>query len=445
MNAAWTLGFFPEGWRRQHEQTFRPALDAAPAGFADTIDLLIGAANAHLRPDPAWPTVGAVSMEASRQAPGPRKEPLWTILLTAHISLFIIVNAILAVINLLVDPGTLWFLYPLWGWGIALALHVGITISRDDWFLAHLLTSATIGAGLIGINIALGGPIWAIWPVWALASLLAVHALHAAGKIDDFGAHLLGTVFAGLELLAAAIVLPDERIDIAFAMGYWLVGLAAHAMYRFGNPTLLQVHAVVFGLAMSLMALRSVAFDDSPWFVFPLVAWGMLLVAHGVVSRWPRRTGAAVWEAAMLSSLAANEHPSVDNRRARRSIRLSGLTWHALFFGVGALVLIALNVLAGGGWWLVWPVSVWLALFATHAGLLAFAGHPALGAYLFGGSAAAIWLFVLDMNTGGGTWWFWPVGVWAVGALIVVPLTVDLLQVVSNQQQHQVGRESNGQ
>ena len=36
---------------------------------------------------------------------------------------FIVVNAILAIINLIFTPGYLWFIWPLLGWGIGITLH----------------------------------------------------------------------------------------------------------------------------------------------------------------------------------------------------------------------------------------------------------------------------------------------------------------------------------
>jgi uncharacterized RDD family membrane protein YckC len=41
----------------------------------------------------------------------------------AHLIVFIVVNAVLITINLLVTPRLLWFLIPLSGWGIGLFFH----------------------------------------------------------------------------------------------------------------------------------------------------------------------------------------------------------------------------------------------------------------------------------------------------------------------------------
>jgi len=41
----------------------------------------------------------------------------------SHLVVFVLVNAGLAVINLLTSPGYLWFVFPLGGWGIGLFAH----------------------------------------------------------------------------------------------------------------------------------------------------------------------------------------------------------------------------------------------------------------------------------------------------------------------------------
>ncbi|WP_419797184.1 MAG: 2TM domain-containing protein [Terasakiella sp.] len=48
-----------------------------------------------------------------------------------HLIKFLIVNAGLALINLTFNPETIWFHYPLFGWGIGLILHAIKTFLRD--------------------------------------------------------------------------------------------------------------------------------------------------------------------------------------------------------------------------------------------------------------------------------------------------------------------------
>ena len=40
-----------------------------------------------------------------------------------HLTVFVIVNLGLFSINMITSPETLWFIWPLMGWGIAIALH----------------------------------------------------------------------------------------------------------------------------------------------------------------------------------------------------------------------------------------------------------------------------------------------------------------------------------
>ena len=50
-----------------------------------------------------------------------------------HLASFIAVNLFLLAINLLTSPGTLWFLFPLLGWGIGLGIHSAVLFMGKDW------------------------------------------------------------------------------------------------------------------------------------------------------------------------------------------------------------------------------------------------------------------------------------------------------------------------
>ena len=45
----------------------------------------------------------------------------------SHLAIYLIVNAGLLLINLLTSPSSLWFYWPLLGWGIGVAVH-GVTV-----------------------------------------------------------------------------------------------------------------------------------------------------------------------------------------------------------------------------------------------------------------------------------------------------------------------------
>ena len=44
-----------------------------------------------------------------------------------HLTVYIAVNILLIIINLLTSPHTLWFIWPLMGWGIGIFLHGMVT------------------------------------------------------------------------------------------------------------------------------------------------------------------------------------------------------------------------------------------------------------------------------------------------------------------------------
>jgi hypothetical protein len=55
-----------------------------------------------------------------------------------HVGVYVIVNAALLAINLLSSPDTLWFYWPLLGWGIGVAIHAFTLILEggilgSDW------------------------------------------------------------------------------------------------------------------------------------------------------------------------------------------------------------------------------------------------------------------------------------------------------------------------
>jgi len=46
-----------------------------------------------------------------------------------HFTVYVLVNLMLFFINIISDPSYLWFLYPLGGWGIGVAIHGLTTLS----------------------------------------------------------------------------------------------------------------------------------------------------------------------------------------------------------------------------------------------------------------------------------------------------------------------------
>lgn len=50
-----------------------------------------------------------------------------------HLMIYLLVNAVLATWNLLTDPDSLWFIYPLGGWGVGLTIHALTTFGTGSF------------------------------------------------------------------------------------------------------------------------------------------------------------------------------------------------------------------------------------------------------------------------------------------------------------------------
>lgn len=50
-----------------------------------------------------------------------------------HFAVYVLVNLLLFFINIMTDPDSLWFFYPLGGWGIGVAIH-GLTTFSSGIF-----------------------------------------------------------------------------------------------------------------------------------------------------------------------------------------------------------------------------------------------------------------------------------------------------------------------
>lgn len=55
----------------------------------------------------------------------------------SHLTVYILVNIMIFIVNLITDPGDWWFIYPLLGWGIAIVIQAFTTFVPDkfgtDW------------------------------------------------------------------------------------------------------------------------------------------------------------------------------------------------------------------------------------------------------------------------------------------------------------------------
>ncbi len=115
-----------------------------------------------------------------------------------HLALYLAVNAGLAAINLSQtpaagEPRTLWFFWPLAGWGIGVAAHWlalllqartregGLLADKDvQGVTVHLFVYLAVNALLVVINLVTSPQnLWFIWPLLGWGIGLAAHALLA--------------------------------------------------------------------------------------------------------------------------------------------------------------------------------------------------------------------------------------------------------------------------
>ncbi|MEM7029402.1 MAG: 2TM domain-containing protein [Chloroflexota bacterium] len=98
-----------------------------------------------------------------------------------HFGTYAVVIGTLAIINLFLTRGALWFIWPAMGWGIAVAIHFVTAVAEDyGGKLKDLLTHAGVmgviilGLGLINLRTSPGNW-WFLWPALFMAASVAIH------------------------------------------------------------------------------------------------------------------------------------------------------------------------------------------------------------------------------------------------------------------------------
>jgi len=106
-----------------------------------------------------------------------------------HLAAFLAVNAVLIVINLTRDPSDLWFIWPLFGWGIGVGAH-GLALflhsheAQGGIYADHAVRGFIVHAYVyVGVNILLfilnivdtPHKLWFVWPLVGWGIGLAVH------------------------------------------------------------------------------------------------------------------------------------------------------------------------------------------------------------------------------------------------------------------------------
>lgn len=407
MNASILLSLYPRAWRARYEAEFRAMLDDHPPSAMQALDIALGALDAHRRAKPV------PAGETPPTSTDPRRRQTLRAAVFAHLALFVAVISILALVNVAFTPGHWWVLYPLWAWGTVLATHAAATYQWKGLLGAHVALYAGLNAGLVGINIAQGGPPWAIWPILGLGVPLVAHALIALGGISLLRAHAVATALGvGLLALVAAVTGGEALAGAVTGAALLSVLLIAHRLKHNLGWDLLRTHAFVYVASLIVLLLDNVIADPGAWWVqYPAAMWTMVLLGHALIA-YRRRRWSGSWERELLDELGASGEPE-------RQKRLVSTLWtHVYLFLTVAVGFILLDLMGGAGTWAAWPIGVLYALLALHAGYV-LSPRRWIGMLLFGWVAASAGLVAIDLATGGGPWWYWPV-MWSAVAMALL-------------------------
>jgi hypothetical protein len=104
---------------------------------------------------------GTFVAEATRERGRTPRRVVELRILLAHYGLYALTNLVLLAINALTTPGTWWFLWFVWAWGIVLAAHAGYFFR--GWIGAHVCAFVVGGAGLIAIDFLYSDQRWFYW------------------------------------------------------------------------------------------------------------------------------------------------------------------------------------------------------------------------------------------------------------------------------------------
>lgn len=404
MNGTILLNLYPRAWRNRYEAEFRAMLEEHSISAMEALDIALGAADAHLRPQ-AHQRGSAPPERATGPEPAMPDPSRGQAFLYAHLALFVAIISLLALINVFFSAGTWWVLYPLWAWGTVLGTHAALVVRWKGLLGAHLVFYTLLNAGLIGINISQGGDFWAIWPMIGLGILLIAHAMVAGGGASLIQAHGVATILAAATLLMVGVLTRfDGTASVLFAGGQLGVVLVAHWLMRYRSWNLLAAHAFVYAGVLTLMLVSNLILNPGDlWVRFPFAFWTVLLVGHTLIHFRVAKWDGTDWESMMLEQLGTRGEE--DHQR-----RLIGtLGTHIYLFLIVAAGLIILNMMSGAGSaWAAWPLGVWYVLLAFHAGYV-MAPRRIVGSLLFGWVATSVGLIVIDIVTGSSTWWYWPV------------------------------------
>lgn len=140
-----------------------------------------------------------------------------------HLALYVVGVAVLAVINLLTNPKTPWFLWVLIGWGIAVAAHAIVLVletahrrerifvdPKARGFVVHLFVYVAVNLVLLAVNLIYTPHVWwFFWPMLGWGAGVIAHAWCAFRKHQPVSP--LGAAVAQAREASAAEAKPPKK------------------------------------------------------------------------------------------------------------------------------------------------------------------------------------------------------------------------------------------
>lgn len=80
--------------------------------------------------------------------------------------------------------------------------------------------------------------------------------------------------------------------------------------------------------------------------------------------------------------------------------------------------------------WAIWPIWAFGAFTAFVIGVVRYPGNRVLATWLGAGGILIAGLIVINLTQGGLIWFYWPLTVWLIIAIVLIGLTVDLLSSI---------------
>ena len=160
-------------------------------------------------------------------------------------------------------------------------------VVKRTLLLSHITTYIIINAILLVINTLTGGPLWALWSItgWGLA--LAIHLFaHYGERSSGLAYHAF--IYAAVNLFLAFIDFYDGDgiIDwVWYPMAGWGLGLAIHGFaYTSKRGSELSYHIFIYAVVnVFLTAIDYLGDGELNWVIYPIFWWGFAVLVHIII------------------------------------------------------------------------------------------------------------------------------------------------------------------